>query len=74
LSAGSGHWPPVGILLISDSFLLSPDFCLLLVTRPAYKMNLGSEKKRLEKLHSWHNNPVKRGVVAQLGSYSVSAS
>jgi len=28
-------------------------------------MNFGSEKKRLEKQNYVHNNPVKRGLVAQ---------
>jgi hypothetical protein len=37
-------------------------------------MNLGREKKRLEKLHSWHNKLLKGSLVAQLGSSSVSAS
>jgi hypothetical protein len=37
-------------------------------------MNLGSEKKRLEKLHSWHNKLVKGSLVAQPGFCSVSAS
>ena len=34
-----------------------------------YDMNIWSEKKRLEKLTSMHNNPVKRGPVGQPGDW-----
>jgi REP element-mobilizing transposase RayT len=32
-------------------------------------LNIWSEKKRLEKLNYMHNNPVKRGLVAQPGDW-----
>jgi REP element-mobilizing transposase RayT len=37
--------------------------------RRFYDMNVWSEKKRLEKLNYMHNNPVKRGLVAQHGEW-----
>jgi putative transposase len=33
--------------------------------RRGYDMNIWSEKKRIEKINYMHNNPVKRGLVAQ---------
>ena len=37
--------------------------------RRFYDMNIWSEKKRLEKLNYMHNNPVKRGLVAEPGDW-----
>jgi putative transposase len=37
--------------------------------RGGYDLNIWSEKKRLEKLNYMHNNPVKRGLVAQPGDW-----
>ena len=37
--------------------------------RGGYDLNIWSEKKRLEKLNYMHNNPVKRGLVAQPGGW-----
>jgi len=34
-----------------------------------YDMNIWSEKKRIEKMNYMHNNPVKRGLVAQPGDW-----
>jgi putative transposase len=37
--------------------------------RRGYDMNVWSEKKIQEKLNYMHNNPVKRGLVAQPGDW-----
>jgi putative transposase len=37
--------------------------------RRGYDMNIWSEKKRVEKIDYMHNNPVKRGLVAQPGDW-----
>lgn len=37
--------------------------------RGGYDLNIWSEKKRLEELNYMHNNPVKRGLVAQPGDW-----
>jgi len=37
--------------------------------RRSYDMNIWSEKKIHEKLNYMHNNPVKRGLVAQPGDW-----
>jgi len=37
--------------------------------RGGYDLNIWSEKKGLEKLNYMHNNPVKRGLVAQPGDW-----
>ena len=37
--------------------------------RGEYDLNIWSEKERLEKLNWMHNNPVKRGMVAQPGDW-----
>ena len=37
--------------------------------RRGYDMNIWSEKKRIEKVDYMHNNPVKRGLVAQSGDW-----
>jgi len=41
--------------------------------RGGYDLNIWSEKKRLEKLKYMHNNPVKRGLVAQPGDWAWSS-
>jgi putative transposase len=51
---------------------LTPTLILMVArvwNRRGYDMNIWSEKKRVEKIDYMHNNPVKRGLVAQPGDW-----